>query len=83
MKSLKMRRNLPLVLLLLAVLAFLMLGLGDQPIVAYSAATVSRQGETPVTLDSNVTNDGAGTTGLLETLEADAVVLEQSMIQGE
>ena len=81
--SLKLRRNLPLVVLLLAILTFLALGLGNQPIVAYTAATDSQQGEAPVTLDSDVTNDGGGTADLLETLDADAGVPKQSMIQGE
>ena len=65
--SLKFRRNLPLVLVLLAFLIFLALGLGDQPIIAYTAATDSGQAEAAVTIDSDV-----GTDGLLETLGADA-----------
>jgi len=81
MMSLKFRRNLPLVLLLLALLTFLALGLGDQPIVAYTAAADGQQTETSVTLDNDVTNDDGGTTGLLETLEADPVAPEQAMIQ--
>ena len=79
--SLKLRRNLPLVLLLLAILTFLALGLGDQPIVAYTAATDSQPAAASVTPDSDVTNDGGGTAGLLETLEADPGTLEQAMIQ--
>jgi hypothetical protein len=77
MMSLKLRRNLSLVLLLLAILTFLALGLGDQPIVAYTAARDSGEAEAPVTLDSGVMNDGAGTTDLLETLKADPGVPEQ------
>ena len=67
--SLKLRRNLPLVLLLLVILTFLALGLGDQPIIAYTAAMESQQVETPVTIDS----DGR-TTSLLETLGMDVGV---------
>jgi hypothetical protein len=72
MMSLKLRRNLPLLLLLLAILAFLVLGLGDQPIVAYTGSTDSRQAEAQETIDSEMTNDVGGTAGLLETLGADA-----------
>ncbi len=81
--SLKLRRNLPLLLLLLAILTFLALGLGDQPIVAYSAATVSQQREASVALDSDVTSDGGGTIGLLETLGTDTGVPERALTQGE
>ena len=76
--SLRLRRNLSLLLLLLTILTFLALGLGDQPIIAYTSATDSQQAEAPVTED----NDG-NTAGLLETLGADAGVLAQSMIQVE
>ena len=79
--SLKLRRNLPLVVLLLVILTFLALGLGDQPIIAYTAATDSQQAEAPATPDSDVTNDAGGTAGLLETLEADSGTPEQPMIQ--
>jgi hypothetical protein len=78
MMSLKLRRNLPLVLLLLTILTFLALGLGDQRIVAYTAATDSQQAEAAVTLDS----DGI-TAGLPETPAADAGVAGQSMIRVE
>ena len=81
--SLKMRRNLPLVVLLLALLAFLAVAWGDLPIVAYTAAMDSQQAEASEMLDSDLTNDGGETAGLLETPEADAGVPEQSMIQGE
>lgn len=37
--DLKFRRNLPLLLLFIAVVAFLVLGLGNQPIVAYTLET--------------------------------------------
>jgi hypothetical protein len=67
--------------LLLAILTFLALGLGDQPIVAYTATTDSRQAAASVTPDSDVTNDGGGTAGQLETLGADAGAPEQSTIQ--
>ena len=76
--NLKLRRNLPLVLLLLTILTFLALGLGDQPIIAYTAATDSQQAKTPVAIDS----DGR-TADLRETLGANAGVPAQSMIQGE
>jgi hypothetical protein len=78
MMSLKLRRNLPLVLLLLALLTLLALGLGDQPIIAYIAATDSQQAEALVTIDG----DGR-TADLLETLGADAGVPEQSIIPVE
>ena len=80
--SLKLRRNLPLVLLLLVILAFLALVLGNQPIVAYTAATDIQQAGTPVMLDSGVTNDAGGTASLL-ILGIDAGAPEQAMIQGE
>ena len=81
--SLKLRRNLPLVVLLLVILTFLALGLGDQPIIAYTAATESQQVETPVILNSDISNDGGTTASLLDTLGLGAGVREQSMIQGE
>jgi hypothetical protein len=83
MMSLKLRRNLPLVVLLLAILAFLALVWGNQPIIAYTAATDSRQGEALETLDRDVMNEPGGTASLLETLGADAGAPEQAMIQGE
>ena len=76
--SLKLRRNLPLVLLLLAFLIFLALGLGDQPIIAYTAATDSQQTEAPVTIEG-----GGRTADLSETVGADAGIPEQSMIPVE
>ena len=76
--SLKLRRNLPLILLLLAFLTFLALGLGDQPIIAYTAAADPGQTQASELLD----NDGS-TADTLETLGADAGVPQQSTIQGE
>jgi hypothetical protein len=83
MMSLKLRRNLPLVLLLLALLAFLAVVWGDLPIVAYTAETDSQQAEAPATLDIDLTNGDGGTAGLLETADAAAGALEQAMIQDE
>jgi hypothetical protein len=82
MMSLKLRRNLPLVLLLLVILAFLVLVWGNQPMVAYTAARDSGQAEAPETLDGDVTNEPGGTASLL-TLGVDAGAPEQAMIQDE
>jgi hypothetical protein len=76
--NLKLRRNLPLVLLLLAILIFLALGLGDQPIIAYTAATDGSQAKAPVTIDG-----GGRTAELIGTLGADTGVPEQSIIPVE
>ena len=62
--------------------AFLVLGLGDQPIVAYTPAADGEQTEASATLDNDATDDSGGATGRLETLEAAPGAPEQSMIQG-
>lgn len=72
--SITLRRNLPLVLLLLAFLAFLVVALGNQPIIAYSAERDELQAEptaTIVTMDNLVTSAIGGATGTLGTSSAD------------
>jgi hypothetical protein len=49
--SLRFKRNYPIVLLLIAILVFLTLGLGDQRIVAYTAKAQDQQTE-PVSSNS-------------------------------
>jgi len=71
--SITLRRNLPLVLLLLAFMAFLVLALGNQPIIAYTAERDELQAEptaTMVTMDNRVTSAIGGATGTLGTSSA-------------
>jgi hypothetical protein len=70
--SLKSRRNLPLVLLLLAILALLVLGLGEQPIIAYTAARDSLETTALGMTAGDVTGDSGATAGLLATPGTDA-----------
>ena len=70
--SIKLRRNLPLVLLLMAFLAFLILVLGNQPIVAYTADRDAIQAEPTATMDNRVTNAVGGATGYVGTAGADS-----------
>jgi hypothetical protein len=72
--SITLRRNLPLVLLFLALLTFLIVALGDQPIIAYTAERDELQAEptaTVATMDNRVTSAVGGATGTLGTSSAD------------
>lgn len=80
--DLKLRRNLPLLLLFVAVVVFLVLGLGDQPIIAYTfekdggqndgtAFTESEQMDdlqsSPESLNAGIAIPEADTAGVLQS----------------
>ncbi len=69
--DLKFRRNLPLILLLSAILAFLALAMGDLPIVAYPVEKEVWQTEQEATMDSNMTGDVVQLFSFLATKSAD------------
>ena len=70
--SLKFRRNYPMILLLLAILCFLTLAIGDQPIVAYTIKVERRQTGQLATMEVNPVNDTAWPVGLSTTPTAGA-----------
>ena len=66
--SLKFKRNYPIILLLIAILAFLTLAMGNQRIVAYTARTQDQQTEPVGGTRLDVTDDVAPLDSYTRTL---------------
>jgi hypothetical protein len=76
--SLTLRRNLPLLIMLLGLLAVLALVWGDQPIIAYTAATDSGSEKELERGDSDTMSDADGAASPLATLTIDATAMMNS-----
>lgn len=76
--DLKFRRNLPLLLLFVAILTFLVLGLGDKPIIAYSVASDGGQVDGTELTEDDISGD---TLSLSESENAGIVASEGASLE--
>jgi len=89
--DLKTRRNLPLVILFVAIVAILVLGLGDQPIVAYileesgttNQADNNEVGQSPVEVDPLSTLSATADTTDNTQIDFSAAIQDQEQATGQ